>query len=1675
MNRILILLLLFSFQQLFSQSVEFSGLQNRSNISFPIKSATGTSVAIEGDYAVVGIPDGGISVENFSGMAIVYKYDLSSDEWVELKTLTPSQDCGQTYFGFNVEIHGDLIVVSEQPSRAIVPGILGKAYIFQKDLGGPDNWGELKFIDGNVAFNGRFGLDIALSDSTLALSEGFSNSISIYDRDLGGQDNWGLSRTIPLNDFLFSRDLKLEGDRLFYSSFSAGTIIRERNLGGEDNWGLVKNISQSAGSSNVGLAVFDSLLLIGYNDAVSVFKRDEGGIDNYGLIQTIISESGTDFGIELNISDSLLVIAQPGATVNGLSRAGRIHLYDFDPLQNQPLTPLDTFVASTPVANNFFGMTVDIAGDQIVTGAERRLSSNSRVGRAIFLGRNVGGLDNWGESLKIEDTESDGQSAFGLNMDIDGDLMIASAQGADTDSKEDSGGAYLYHRNQGGANAWGEVKYFTSPNPGNNQRYGKRVKISGDIVSISENGDVYIYYKDEGGIDNWGLVKSIQESNELIDILGNNLAIVTPNNTVNIYNKDEGGVDNWGLVTTTNVGFITPSTITLLEDELYIGDPGGSDGRMFHFNKDEGGMDNWGLVELMSSSVIVNNRDDDYGSDLSIYNDLLVVTSQNTTSGGLQKVFVFEEEADGFEEKQIIDKLPFMSNFGRAIAMTDRYIITGDPASSNNEGLATLYQRDKGGFDKWGLVATWKTPKPNGGPRFTSEVAIADKTLFINSVNGSTHGIRSGSILRFEIEAEPFITEWNVSAGESLILPTSSQPYRFDYKWVLTTDTTVTIEGRHFSLEDGDFTTSFTQSGNYRLEIDGFFPHLVDYPVDNLVDIVQWGSIEFFSMARSFKDWLGTSFSTTDAPDLKYVTDFTSIFEGASNFNGDLSAWEVDSIKLMSKAFADAIAFDKDIGDWDVHLVTHMDSMFAGASVFNQDISEWPVEKVETMSSMFRNADAFNQPIGNWDVKNVDHFDFMFLDNDAMNQNLGDWLFDESDSVQDVFQGATVFDCENWSRTIIGWHVNNLLINNVAIGGPAAFYDETAAEARDKLVLRGWAINGNEISGTCIDVVGKYWTGDIDSDWDKDSNWFPEEIPVTGDSVIILQQINMPTLESASALLASIYMKRETHLIVEENGQLSIDAGLADGMESTGIFFQDGSTFTNRGKTTVEAAFDAMYLDNITTTPVEIVNEGLFIISNGINSAIKGSGLGGNLTNGSCAVFQTDAEIGAFVGRLVNDGLINYLAQNYAHDGSYIGNNFRFDPLRILPAEDSDNNNPTYLDFILTIDEFTDDRDGDGVSLCEGDHPDDLFTSFNTIWNLTNGESISITPVMGALYDYRFYLSEVGNADNLVFGAFSGDDSDHVITPPSSGNYELKIIGDYSRFRDYDKSLLTDVSQWGDIKWSSMSGTFVNWPGSGFTATDAPDLTNVGSMQRMFFNATNFNAEIGHWDVSNVKNMQAVFNQASSFNGDISSWDIRNVTNMRNMFRQADAFNQDIGKWDVSGVINMTNMFENTASFNQDIGTWKFNSSVDLTEIVRQATGFGCDAWTNTLIGWNFRNLEITNQNLGMSGSLDFDAFGKIAHDEMEARGWSVPGSTQVFGLCTDFSRFYWTGSESSDWDDGRNWLTLSAPTSDAEVYIPFQDNQPILNTSTPLLKRLEIFDGAILSVAGTGVLNLED
>ncbi|MCG8700689.1 MAG: BspA family leucine-rich repeat surface protein [Bacteroidales bacterium] len=342
----------------------------------------------------------------------------------------------------------------------------------------------------------------------------------------------------------------------------------------------------------------------------------------------------------------------------------------------------------------------------------------------------------------------------------------------------------------------------------------------------------------------------------------------------------------------------------------------------------------------------------------------------------------------------------------------------------------------------------------------------------------NSHGTSNYSNVTTVQGSTPFITKWQITAGETLEIPLIRPlEYDFDYKWL---KDGVVVDSGHFakqSVKDEKITTGFTEGGIYQLEILGVFPG-ADFPKSKLTEITQWGGIIWTRIG--FKNWEGT-ISATDAPDLRnieslkemfsnapnvnanfnnwdvsHITSMESMFSGATSFNGDISNWDVGNVTNMKQMFNNAKAFNSNISDWNVGKVTEMNNMFSGTEAFNVDISKWNVSQVTNMTYMFQNTMIFNQDISQWNTASLKNLQGTFQGAVSFNQDLGGWNVSGVTNMKYMFNNANL-STRNFDRTLIGWAEQNVQ-QDVDLKKVSCYYC-VSGQARQTLFNDyGWAM-----------------------------------------------------------------------------------------------------------------------------------------------------------------------------------------------------------------------------------------------------------------------------------------------------------------------------------------------------------------------------------------------------------------------------------------------------------------------------------------------------------------------------------------------------------------------------------------------------------------------------------------
>ena len=272
----------------------------------------------------------------------------------------------------------------------------------------------------------------------------------------------------------------------------------------------------------------------------------------------------------------------------------------------------------------------------------------------------------------------------------------------------------------------------------------------------------------------------------------------------------------------------------------------------------------------------------------------------------------------------------------------------------------------------------------------------------------------------------PFITKWKTDnpggSPTTIVIPTEGTGYNYDIDWE---NDGVYDEFGITRLAAHDY----MEAGEYEVAIKGDFPRIA-FPIsgdfnEKIIDVLQWGDIQWVSMKRAFIDCSNLRVSASDSPDLSMCSDLSSMFFNASSFNDPIEHWDISTITDIESMFGGASSFNQPLNAWGPHIsdVTSLSSVFRNASSFNQALDNWDVSNVTSLSSMFFNASSFNQALDSWrsKVTKVEVMSYMFSDATSFNQDLDNWQTDMLTDINYIFDGATSFNgsLDNWNITQI--------------------------------------------------------------------------------------------------------------------------------------------------------------------------------------------------------------------------------------------------------------------------------------------------------------------------------------------------------------------------------------------------------------------------------------------------------------------------------------------------------------------------------------------------------------------------------------------------------------------------------------------------------------------------------
>jgi PKD repeat protein len=412
--------------------------------------------------ALLGLGSGVWLAERRTAAAFPAPAGLAADDGQAIQSqvakLMPADRTEGDYFGWSVSVDGDTAVVGAD--YAVVDGQNGQgaAYVFYRDQGGANAWGQvakLTAADGG-AWN-SFGVSVSVSGDTAVVGASNSDAAYVFYRDQGGADAWGqVAKLTPAGGGSwpsFGCSVAVSGDVAVVGAYRAdvgdnadqgAAYVFYRNQGGTDAWGQVVELTAADGAAGDFLGWSSSVnadtAVVGAGiNAAYVFYRNQGGADAWGQVAK--------------------------------------------------LTPGEEWVWQ-------FAFSVSVSGDVAVVGAPNSdVGNHSRQGAACVFSRNQGGADAWGQVATLTAADGAWGDEFGWSVSVSGDTAVVGAHYNDIQGTHNQGAAYAFYRDQGGADAWGQVAKLAADDGRWGNEFGLSVSLSGNtaLVGAPCTDAAYVY------------------------------------------------------------------------------------------------------------------------------------------------------------------------------------------------------------------------------------------------------------------------------------------------------------------------------------------------------------------------------------------------------------------------------------------------------------------------------------------------------------------------------------------------------------------------------------------------------------------------------------------------------------------------------------------------------------------------------------------------------------------------------------------------------------------------------------------------------------------------------------------------------------------------------------------------------------------------------------------------------------------------------------------------------------------------------------------------------------------------------------------------------------------------------------------------------------------------------
>jgi hypothetical protein len=218
------------------------------------------------------------------------------------------------------------------------------------------------------------------------------------------------------------------------------------------------------------------------------------------------------FGASVAVSGDQVIVGAPLRDEAGIADRGGAYIFR----RTDPVTAAweltVTLIADDGAVNDRFGSFVDISGDSVLIGAPLRDEAGiADLGGAYVFRRTDPPTDTWEEVALLIASDGAANDRFGSSVAINGDDLIVGAPLRDQGGIFNQGAAYVFRLTNPAADLWEEVAFLLAADGAVSDQFGFSVDLEGDDALVGAP------LRDREGILNRGAAYVFRRTNPLTD------------------------------------------------------------------------------------------------------------------------------------------------------------------------------------------------------------------------------------------------------------------------------------------------------------------------------------------------------------------------------------------------------------------------------------------------------------------------------------------------------------------------------------------------------------------------------------------------------------------------------------------------------------------------------------------------------------------------------------------------------------------------------------------------------------------------------------------------------------------------------------------------------------------------------------------------------------------------------------------------------------------------------------------------------------------------------------------------------------------------------------------------------------------------------------------------------